>query len=94
LRDEVEITVIATGFEAKEDTNVQRTPRFEDNGANYSAYDPNKITNYLRQNMERAQQQEVVEETSIKQDDIPTSRVQVEDNDDIPTFLKKIRGDF
>ncbi len=89
LQDEVEITIIATGFEPKpEGENASlfeyhKFPSFENAEQTETQREPEPTKSEAR-----VEAKEEVEETKI-----PTSRVKVEVDDDIPPFLRKIRGD-
>jgi len=85
LQDEVEITIIATGFEPKPE------------GENASLFEYHKFPSFEDDEQTETQREpepaEPEEEEEVEEEKIPTSRVKVEIDDDIPPFLRKIRGD-
>ena len=90
LKDQVEITIIATGFDApaQQTEEEEEKPSFKENGSNFVAFDAAKF------NIDQKPQLTVEEEEETTASVAPSSRVEVEDDeDDIPLFLKKIRGD-
>ncbi len=83
LHEEVEITIIATGFDVKPETEM-----------NSALYDYHTFPNFDNATpASKVSQPEPEEEEEVEEEKIPTSRVKVEVDDDIPPFLRKIRGD-
>ena len=83
LHEEVEITIIATGFDVKPETEM-----------NSALYDYHTFPNFDNATpTSKVPQPEPEEEEEVEEEKIPTSRVKVEVDDDIPPFLRKIRGD-
>jgi cell division protein FtsZ len=99
LHEEVEITIIATGFDGTPKLD-NKAPEFENNGANYTALDKSKVDSYVehKENGEdlfstnKVSNNETTATPIKTQTEMPSSRVEVED-DDIPPFLRKIRGE-
>lgn len=87
LENSVEITIIATGFDMHDKDNNE-APKFANNGANFVPYDATKFNNVNRET-NPINEEEVEEE---KEEEIPTSRIEVDVDDDMPTWLKKIRN--
>ena len=83
LHEEVEITIIATGFDVKPETEM-----------NSALYDYHKFPTFDTTPSEPKQPEvEPKKDQEVEEEKIPTSRVKVEVDDDIPPFLRKIRGD-
>ena len=96
LKDQVEITIIATGFDAPSqntEEEAESKPSFKDNGSDFVAFDANKFEYNKKPQLtvEEEDEEEVVSTSTTAS--APTSRVEIEEEDDIPLFLKKIRGD-
>lgn len=87
LENSVEITIIATGFDMHDKDNNE-TPKFANNGASFVPYDATKFNNVNRET-NPINEEEIEEE---KEEEIPTSRIEVDVDDDMPTWLKKIRN--
>ena len=130
LHEEVEITIIATGFdgEQKEKINDEQNKfnAFRNGVNNYNQFDNrvnsrpsnefgarndnffsntnnnqnmNNFANNLSSQNNFNQEQQVFEqpqrvEQNVKQDEIKSSRVNIEEDDSIPPFLRRIRGDM
>jgi len=86
MHDEVEITIIATGFDMQEG-KTEKTPSFQNNGAKFNPYDATKIADYVRD----SEKEKIEEQEDNFEEEVPTSRVEVEVDEDMPTWLKKIR---
>jgi len=102
---ETEVTVIATGFEHKDEEKKQDAPEFKDNSADfktftYSPIEKMSINEVLPEEKEEVQPEETekveetVEEPEHKDEveDISiASKKPIIDDDDIPPFLRKLR---
>ena len=102
---ETEVTVIATGFEHKDEEKKQDAPEFKDNSADfktftYSPIEKMSINEVLPEEKEEVQPEETekVEETVEEpehEDEVEdisiASKKPIIDDDDIPPFLRKLR---
>ena len=104
LNDEVEITIIATGFETegreedknlnKVKQNVEATNTFAGTNRRYEGFPINRqqASPYMQTNtqVQPSYSQQQTQPDFAKNDGVQTSRLQVEDNT-IPPYLKKLR---
>ena len=100
LNEEVEITVIATGFNKDGKGGKQETPKAMPT-TDFAAYDKEKYEKYLLDQLNGNQPTKLYEREQPRYQEQPqqpvepqkpTSRVQVDD-DGVPAFLRKIRKD-
>ena len=95
IKDEVQVTVIATGFDMKNNPQPQpkpvEVPKFENNGAGFDAFDANST------NVESASEQDMEEELEEVQEEAPqvqdisfNSKIDLGDTS-IPPFLRKLK---
>ncbi len=100
LNEEVEITVIATGFNKDGKGGKQEAPKTMPT-TDFSAYDKEKYEKYLLDQLNGNQPTKLYEREQPRYQEQPqqpvepqrpTSRVQVDD-DGVPAFLRKIRKD-
>ena len=100
---ETTVTIIATGFEKKDEKPAETAPEFKDNSANFTAF--------TKPMEEQPKQEEKVEEVKVqpkeemvkeepKQEEVKEEKVEdisiktekpVLDEEDIPPFLRKLR---
>jgi len=66
---------------------TEKTPSFQNNGAKFNPYDATKIADYVRD----SEKEKIEEQEDNFEEEVPTSRVEVEVDEDMPTWLKKIR---
>ncbi|MBE7082672.1 MAG: cell division protein FtsZ [Clostridiales bacterium] len=100
MNDEVEITIIATGFQSDanvlEDKNLNKVKQNVEAVNNFAnrRYDGFPIGNRQAQPEQHTQENHLFKPEQkaeyVKNDGVQTSRIQVEDND-IPPYLKKLR---
>ena len=92
LHDEVEITIIATGFDLGEKKEEKDSK--EQLKSQMESFDPFNKEN--AKNDEEEIEGDLEEDEGNEDDEIESSRIAVDDDDDdnkIPPFLRKIRGD-
>ena len=95
---ETEVTVIATGFECK-DEKKETEPEFKDNRADFKAFtEPQTIETVAEEPVVAPVQEEKVEEPILEpehKDEVEdisiASKKPIIDDDDIPPFLRKLR---
>ena len=100
---ETEVTVIATGFEHKDEENKESVPDFKDNSADFKTftYTPveQKSVEEVMPKVEKVEEQPVLVEEKVEEpehkdevEDISiASKKPIIDDDDIPPFLRKLR---
>ena len=99
---ETEVTVIATGFEHKDEEKKESVPEFKDNSADFKAFTYSPIEKLSIEDV--MPEEEKVEEKPVKEEKFeePEHNDEVEDisiaskkpiidDDDIPPFLRKLR---
>lgn len=101
LNDEVEITIIATGFQADahtvEDKNLNKVKQNVEAANNFASRRYEGFPIGRQQVQEQPVHQEPYSYQTapradfVKNDGVQTSRLQVPDNDDIPPYLRKLR---
>ena len=98
---ETEVTVIATGFEHKDEEKKEEVPEFKDNSADFRAFTYTPVEKMSIEDV-MPKQEEKVEEKVEEQIQEPEHKDEVEDisiaskkpiidDDDIPPFLRKLR---
>jgi len=105
MNGETSVTIIATGFEQNGKENVDHTPEFKDNSADFTKFTAQPVTTNLEEvKEEKLETKELIKE-EIKEDreeEILREEDKVEDisikpkkhfldDDDIPPFLRKLR---
>ena len=97
---ETEVTVIATGFERKDDENKETVPEFKDNSVNFKVFTETvkPVEEPIIQPVQEEKIEEKVEEleaesehTDEVEDISIASKKPIIDDDDIPPFLRKLR---
>ncbi len=102
ISGETEVTVIATGFEHKDEEKKQDAPEFKDNSADFKTFtytpiEKMSINEVLPEEKEEVQEEKVEEpvqepEHEDEVEDISiASKKPIIDDDDIPPFLRKLR---
>ena len=97
MNDEVEITIIATGFKALPEEEPEETQKAREEVEAYGGFDKEKYNQYAQSGAAdfgvRRQVEEPAERVvSERQPEIPTSRISIKEAD-IPPFLRKIKKD-
>ena len=94
MNDEVEITIIATGFQSDsnvlEDKSLNKVKQNVEAVNNYKKYDGFPIRTINNTQTEQASTYHEPKADFVKNEGVQTSRLQVED-DGIPPYLRKLR---
>ena len=97
---ETEVTVIATGFEHRDEQQKENVPEFKDNSADFKTFTYTPVEP-MTIKKEEPIQEEIVEE-KVEETEVPEHKDEVQDitferkkpiidDDDIPPFLRKLR---
>lgn len=93
LTEEVEITVIATGFGDGKKADPMFNAASSQGPVNFERYDKEKYEKYLFDQLkDNKSAEKLYSETELEEKTKPTSRIAVEDSS-IPPFLQRIRRD-